>query len=209
MSKVDFKKELKEFYVPSSKKASIVQVPRMKFIMIDGKGDPNTSESLQQSVEALYALSYGIKMLPKKNIVPEGYFDYVVPPLEGRWDTIDGEEFDFTRKDKLKWTIMIMQPEFVTDELFEQVREQVKQKKDNPFLNKARLENFEEGLCAQILHLGPYDDEPSTLDLLEKFIEEKGYKTVKSGHHEIYLGDPRRTKPEKLKTTLRYPIVEI
>lgn len=208
MNKVDFKKELKHLYVPSKKQPSIVTVPNMKFIMIDGIGNPNTSQEFQESVEALYAIAYAIKMLPKKNMTPEGYFEYVVPPLEGRWDTIDGKEFDLNKKDKLKWTIMIMQPDFVTDELFNQVKEQVKQKKDNDYFDQVRLEEFEEGLCAQILHIGPYDDEPVTFEILEKYIEEKGYKPVKSGHHEIYLSDARRSKPENLKTTLRYPIIE-
>lgn len=208
MKKVDFKKELKHLYIPSKKQPSIINIPEMNFIMIDGAGDPNTSGDFQSAVEALYSISYGIKMLPKKGITPEGYFEYVVPPLEGRWDTIDGKEFDYSDKSKLKWTLMIMQPEFVTEELFNQIREDVKLKKDNKDVDKVRFEKFDEGLCGQILHIGSFDDEPATFQILEEYIDKHGYKPIKSGHHEIYLSDPRRSKPENLKTTLRYPIIK-
>lgn len=208
MKKVDFKKELKHLYIPSKKQPSIITIPEMNFIMIDGAGDPNTSGDFQSAVEALYSISYGIKMLPKKGITPEGYFEFVVPPLEGRWDTIDGKEFDYSDKSKLKWTLMIMQPEFVTEELFNQIREDVKLKKDNKDVDKVRFEKFDEGLCGQILHIGPFDDEPATFQILEEYIDKQGYKPIKSGHHEIYLSDPRRSKPENLKTTLRYPIIK-
>ncbi len=206
MAKVDFKKKLKQLYLPSRSKPSIANVPKMKFIMIEGTGNPNTSKEFQGSIEALYGIAFTIRMLHKKGNVPDGYFEYVVPPLEGIWDTIDGKEFDYSNKDNLKWTLMIMQPKFVTEELFERIRNQVKEKKGGKYLDKVRFEEFEEGLCAQILHVGSYDDEPKTLKKLESYIDEQGYKPVKSGHHEIYIGDPRRCKPENLRTTLRYPI---
>lgn len=206
MSKVDFKKELKYLYKPSAKKPTMIEVPRMNFIMIDGQGDPNTSEEFAGSVQALYSIAYTIRMLPKKGREPEGYFEYVVPPLEGRWDTIDQQEFDYTDKDNLKWTLMIMQPKFVTRALFEEIQRELIEKKGAEYLGKARFEAFDEGLCAQIMHIGPYDDEPKTLAVLEEYIAEQGYGLIKTGHHEIYLSDPRRSKPENLKTVLRYPI---
>lgn len=206
MEKVDFKKKLKDLYIPSKNKPSIIDVPKMNYIMIDGRGDPNTSKEFQSSIEALYGIAFTIRMLPKKGIMPKGYFEYVVPPLEGIWDTIDGKEFNLNEKDKLKWTLMIMQPEFVTQQLFNEIKEQVKTKKGGEYIDKVRFREFEEGRCTQILHIGPYDDEPATVEKLEKYINEKGYRIIKSGHHEIYLSDPRRSKPENLKTTLRYPI---
>ncbi len=206
MSKIDFKRKLQELYLPPQNEPSIVNVPTMHFVMIDGEGDPNSSEDFQAKVEILYAISYTIKMLPKKGVIPEGYFDYVIPPLEGLWDTVDGETFHESNKDNLKWTLMIMQPEFVTEALFAQVKEKIKQKKGNGLVDQARFEAMEEGLSAQILHVGPYEHEQETLDVLKKFIAESGYEPVKPGHHEIYLNDPRKCKPENLKTTLRIPI---
>lgn len=209
MNKVDFKKELKELYIPSAKKPVMINVPELKFIMLDGSGNPNTAQEFQNAVQALYGIAFGIKMLPKKGITPDGYFDYVVPPLEGCWDTLDHTEFDFSNKDNLKWTVMIMQPAFVNAEIFEQVKTVLKEKKNNPAISNVRFESFTEGLCAQVLHIGPYDNEPATLERLETFITEQGYKAVKSGHHEIYLSDPRRCNPDKLKTTLRYPVIPV
>ena len=205
MAPMDFKKTLKALYVPSSKKPAMVEVPKMNYLMIDGHGDPNTSVAFQEAVTALYGFSYTIRMLPKKGIVPQGYFEYVVPPLEGIWNTVDHADFDPSRKDKLKWTLMIMQPSFVDAKLVEQVREKVKAKVGN-LADHVHFVAFKEGLCAHILHIGPYDLEPATKVLLEEFATAQGYQLVKSGHHEIYLNDFRRTAPEKLKTVLRYPL---
>lgn len=208
----DFKKEYKDLYLPKSK-PSIVDVPTMRFIMVNGKGDPNTSASYKAAVEVLYGLSYSIKMSKKGSTQPQGYFDYVVPPLEGLWWFEDEKPFNGSvigRKDEFNWIVMIRQPEFVTPEVFETAKMALSKKKPEIDTSIARLEDFTEGLCAQIMHIGPYDDEPSTVAVLEEFIKSQGYRTEMSGlrqHHEIYLSDPRKTAPEKLKTVIRHPIV--
>lgn len=207
MQKLDFKKEYKDLYMPKSV-PTIISVPSMMFIMVDGKGDPNNNPDFQDAVEALYGLSYGIKMLPKKGVTPEGYIDYVVAPLEGLWWVSDGE-FSLTKRDNWLWTIMIRQPEFVNEELFLAVKQEVEKKKSNKLIGKARFECFDEGLCAQIMHTGPYATEPATMEIMESFMKDNGYKNtfVKGGkHHEIYLSDPRKSNPEKMLTVLRHPI---
>ncbi|NLM74917.1 MAG: transcriptional regulator [Clostridiaceae bacterium] len=213
MAVFDFKKEYKELYLPGSK-PYIIDVPKMRFIMVDGKGNPNTSESYKEAVEILYGLSYSIKMSKKSGNQPEGYFDYVVPSLEGLWwfedDYFDGNVID--RKDEFVWIMMIRQPEFVTQEVFETAKEVLSKKKPGLDISRARLEDFTEGLCAQVMHIGPYDDEGPTVAVLEEYIESQGYRTEMSGmrqHHEIYISDPRRTAPEKLKTVIRHPIVKV
>ena len=211
MAAFDFKKEYKELYLPK-KKPVIVDVPKMRFIMVNGKGDPNTSAFYKEAVEVLYGLSYTIKMSKKGSEQPAGYFDYVVPPLEGLWwfedNFFDGNVIG--RKDEFCWVMMIRQPEFVTPEVFETAKLKLSKKKPGIDTSIARLEDFTEGLCAQVLHIGPYDDEAPTVAALEDFIELQGYRTEMSGmrqHHEIYLSDPRRSAPEKLKTVIRHPIV--
>ena len=209
---IDYKKEQKELYQPKTT-PSIVDVPEMVFIMVDGKGDPNTSEDFHTAVEVLYGLSYSIKMSKKSGAAPEGYFEYVVPPLEGLWDlenarVFPGEEA-IPDKSDLVWIVMIRQPEFVTTEVFEAAKAALAKKKPGLDTGGARLELFTEGLCAQVMHLGSYDDEPATLAMLNEYIEESGYTTNKARkrrHHEIYLSDPNKTVPEKLKTVLRHPI---
>lgn len=217
---LDYKKEYKDLYMPAAKPA-VIEVPAMSFIMVDGKGDPNTENGeYQQAVELLYALSYTIKMGYKKSAKPEGYTDYVVPPLEGMW-WLEGRAFDgvdysvLSQKDKYFWTAMIRLPDFVTREVFEKARREVEKKKPGLDPAKARLETFTEGLCVQMMHLGPYSEEPETIAQMEAFIEANGYRnaigelrpdgTIKR-HHEIYLADPRKTEPSKLKTVLRHPI---
>jgi hypothetical protein len=209
----DYKKEYKDLYLPKEK-PSIVDVPTMGFIMVDGRGNPNTSPLYKAAVEVLYGLSYSIKMSKKSGTQPEGYFDYVVPPLEGLWwfedNVFDGNVIG--RKDEFSWVMMIRQPEFVTPAVFETAKVSLAKKKPALDTTIARLEELTEGLCAQIMHIGPYDDEPPTVAALEQFIEDNGYRTEMSGmrqHHEIYLGDPRKTAPEKLKTVIRHPIVRI
>ncbi len=210
MSKFDFKKEYKDLYLPG-KQPVMIDIPSMKFIMVKGKGDPNTCKEYSDAMEILYGLSYGIKMSKMNGTQPEGYFEYVVPPLEGLW-WVDEENFDYmnmTDKNKFCWISMIRQPDFVTEGVFEQAKINLKKKKPDLKLEKAYLKIFTEGLCAQIMHVGPYDDEPETVKRLISFIEESGYEQDMSGmrmHHEIYLGDPRKAKPENLKTVIRHPI---
>jgi len=208
----DFKKEYKDLYLPEAK-PSVINVPSMVYIMIDGKGNPNTSAEYKAALEILYGLSYSIKMSKMSGTQPEGYFEYVVPPLEGLWWS-DDRAFDgvnVTDKEKLYWTSMIRQPEFVTNEVYETAKKALNKKKQDLDLSLARLVSFSEGLCAHIMHIGSYDDEPVSIAVLEKFIIESGYKNDISDtrkHHEIYLSDPRKAAPEKLKTVIRHPITK-
>ena len=205
---IDYKKTQKDLYQPKTI-PSIVDVPEMLFIMVDGRGNPNTSESYKESIEILYGLSYAIKMSKMGGNAPEGYFEYTVSPLEGLWWLTDDGDVDFSDKEKYCWTSMIRQPEFVTPEVFAAAKTALTKKKPNLDPTRARLEMFAEGLCAQVMHIGSYDDEPETIALLHEFIADSGYQTDLSDtrrHHEIYLGDPRKTAPEKRKTVLRYPI---
>lgn len=204
MIKIDFKKEMKQLYKSSSKNASIVEVPPMKFLMIDGKGDPNSSKDYKEAVEVLYGLSYTLKFSCRKNLEK----DYVVPPLEGLWWADDMENFQSLSKDEWKWTSLIMQPDFITEQLVREAFEEVKLKKNPPALSKVRFETFNEGLTAQIMHIGPYAEEEPTIIFLHNFIHDKGYN-LSGLHHEIYLSDPRRCKPEKMKTIIRQPITEV
>jgi len=203
VKKIDFKKELKHLYTPSAKEVTIVEVPAMQFAMIDGKGSPETSEWFQQTMQALYGVSFTLKFMLKE--IPSAY-QYVVPPLEGLWWTKGVEELDFKKKQELEWTVMIMQPEQVTAALFAEAIGELKAKKDSSALDKLRLESFHEGLSAQIMHIGPYDAEEPTIEKLHRFIKDNGYQ-LRGKHHEIYLGDPRRTAPERLRTVLRQPVV--
>ncbi len=201
MGKVDLKKELKHLYNPSAKKVSVVDVPPMNFLMLDGAGDPNVSPEYQQAMQALFALSYTLKFRLKKG----AGMDYVVMPLEGLWWTDDPSQFSMTNKDIWKWTAMIMQPDYVTPELFEQVLAETRRKKNLPALGRVRFEAYHEGLSVQIMHIGPYAAEEPTIARLHRFIRENGYE-FNGKHHEIYLSDPRRTAPEKLRTVVRQPI---
>lgn len=210
MDKLDYKKQFKDLYAPTVKPA-LIQVPTMNFIMIDGKGDPNVEGGeYQQALGLLYPLIFTIKMSKMSGETPTGYFDYVLPPLEGFWWSDDGKPIDFSsfQKEHFCWTSFFRQPEYVTPEVFAWACDSVQKKKGlDP--SKARLVSFEEGLCAQVLHVGAYDDEPPTIEMLKRFIEEQGYVidlSEERRHHELYLTDARRTKPEKNKTVIRYPI---
>ena len=206
MTKIDFKKELKHLYQPASKKFEVVDVPSMNFLMIDGQGDPNTAKEYQDALEALYAVAYKLKFISKKALVK----DYVVPPLEGLWWAEDMEQFT-TGGDKnaWQWTMMIMQPEWVTQEMFENALDQVKKTKNPTALSKLRLERYHEGLAVQIMHIGSYDNEGPTLGRMHhEFIPGHGYE-MNGKHHEIYLSDPRKVAPEKLKTVLRQPVKQV
>jgi hypothetical protein len=202
VSKIDFKKDLKHLYQPSAKKFEVVDVPPMNFLMIDGHGDPNTAQEYQDAVEALYAVAYKLKFMSKREMGK----DYVVPPLEGLWWAEDMETFTTARdKSAWDWTMMIMQPEWITQEMVEEAVKQV-EKKGLPALSKLYLETYHEGLSVQILHIGSYDDEgPTIARLHNEFIPENSYEEA-GKHHEIYLSDPRKVAPEKLKTVLRQPV---
>jgi len=202
MTKTDLKKTWTELYNPSAKVVSIVDVPALSFLMIDGAGDPNTAPAYVEALEVLYGVSYTLKFtLKKRGETP----DYTVMPLEGLWWSDDMDSFLMGRKDQWLWTAMIMQPDFITAEQVQEAAEELRRKKDPPALGKLRFERFAEGLSAQIMYFGPYSAEAPTIERLHRFIEENGY--VRAGkHHEIYLGDPRRTAPEKLKTVIRQPM---
>ena len=204
MKKLDFKKELKDFYSGvSAKEFSIVDVPPLQFLMIDGQGYPGTSQEYQDAMQALYPLSYTLKFMGKK----KGK-DYVVMPLEGLWWAKDMDVFTeafMERKDEWLWTSMIMQPDIITKEMVEKAIEEVKRKKDPPALSKVRFETYSEGLSAQIMYFGPFSEEGPTIERLHDFIKNQGYE-LRGKHHEIYLSDPRRTKPERLKTVIRQPM---
>jgi hypothetical protein len=205
VTKVDLKKELKHLYGPSAKEVSVVDVQHMNFLMIDGEGDPNTSPEYAEALEALYAVSYAIKFKIKR---APGGVDYAVMPLEGLWWTDDMRTFSVEDKDAWKWTAMIMQPEvYVTEELFEEAKVEVERKKGLRAVARMRFEAFREGLSAQIMHLGPFSEEGPVIERIHRYIEERGGKP-RGKHHEIYLSDLRRTKPERLKTVIRQPFVE-
>lgn len=200
MSKLDFKKTQKELYTPPKSGFALVDVPAMTFLMMDGLGNPNTAPAFAQAVEALYALSYGVKFALKA----EG-LDYTVMPLEGLWWTPDMATFSIADKDSWHWTVMIRQPDQLTDALLEQVRAEKQVKKPLPALPHIRLERFAEGKAAQCLYVGPYADEPPVIARLHAFIADQGL-SLRGKHHEIYLSDARRTAPERLKTILRQPV---
>jgi len=202
MKKIDFKKELKYLYKPSAKKVEFIKVPEMNFLMIDGKGNPNTSKEFSDAVETLFSLSYTIKFMIKKG---EMQIDYGVLPLEGLWWTDDMSKFSVEAKDDWKWTVMIMQPEFVTDEIINEAIEKVKIKKNLPALAKVRFEKFNEGKAAQTLHIGPFTEEGPTIEKVHNLIKDNGFK-LSGKHHEIYLSDIRRAAPEKWKTVIRQPV---
>ncbi|MCK5743417.1 MAG: GyrI-like domain-containing protein [Caldisericia bacterium] len=199
MDKLDLKKELKGFYNPSKKEVSSVDIPEMNFLMIDGQGNPNTSEEYQQALEVLYGLSYTLKFACK-----EIEKDFTVMPLEGLWWADDMDSFTEGDKDLWKWTAMILQPDFVTAEMLIKAKINLKKKKDPVALPKVRFESYTGGTSAQIMHIGPYSEEASNIKKIHDWIKGNGFKLF-GKHHEIYLSDPRRTKPEKLKTVIRQP----
>ncbi len=204
----DFKKEYKEFYMPKGK-PEIVTVPAMNYIAVRGSGNPNEEGGdYKKSIELLYGIAYTIKMSKKGDHKIEGYFDYVVPPLEGFWwqEGVDG--IDYSHKENFQWISAIRLPDFVTRSDFEWAIEEATRKKKMDF-SKVEFLTVEEGLCVQCMHTGSYDDEPATVSMMHEFIESQGYAldiTDKRLHHEIYLSDARKVAPEKLKTVIRHPI---
>ena len=214
MKTLDLKKELKHLYAPSAKKPGIVQVPRLQFAMIDGaieKGyEPGNSPAFAEATQALYSISYTLKfMLKKRKTNP---IDYPVMTLEGLW-SIQDENVDVAKKDNWSYILMILQPDIITKDIFEEGREQARKKKgDSPALSKLDLAYFEEGLCVQIMHMGPYATEPATIERMRAFALENRYRDnvgPNGRHHEIYVGDPRKANPTKLKTVLRHPIKKV
>lgn len=205
LEKRDLKHELKALYAPG-KQPALVEVPPLAFLMVDGAGDPNTSAAYREALDALYSVAYTLKFSLKRG--PEG-LDFTVMPLEGLWWSDDMAEFTEGRKAEWKWTAMIAMPEFVTPELVARAAAEAAAKKELPALPLLRLETYDEGLAAQLLYTGPYADEGPTIARLHEFIHALGFgfdgRVQK--HHEIYLGDPRRTAPEKLKTIIRQPVV--
>ena len=208
MSAFDFKKEYKEFYMPKNT-PGIVTVPSMNFIAVRGSGDPNQEDGeYRQSIGLLYGIAFTIKMSKKGDHQIEGYFDYVVPPLEGFWwqDGVNG--IDYARKEDFQWISVIRLPDFVTEDDFRWAVDEAAKKKKQDF-SKAEFLTVEEGLCVQCMHIGSYDDEPATVAIMHEFMEQQGYAldiTDKRMHHEIYLSDARKVAPEKLKTMIRHPI---
>lgn len=209
--KVDYKKAYKDLYLPKTT-PMIIEVPPISYIMIDGKGNPNTCEEYKHAMEVIYGISFTIKMSKMNGMQPEGYFEYVVPPLEGLWSVADATFVGTTpieNKDLFLWTSMIRQPEFVTEEVFEWAKVVLHKKKPELDLSVMRLETFEEGLCAQVMHIGPFDNELTTIQRLEEYNIEQGYQSdinTYRRHHEIYLSDPRKCSPDTLKTVIRHPI---
>lgn len=204
----DYKKEYKEFYMPPSK-PGIVTVPKMNYLAVRGSGDPNIEGgAYKESIGLLYGIAFTIKMSKKGSHQIEGYFDYVVPPLEGFWWQEGVSEIDYTHKDKFRWISVIRLPDFVTKEEFDWALAEAAAKKKQDF-SKAEFLTYEEGLCVQCMHIGAYDDEPATVESMHRFMAEQGYLldiTEQRYHHEIYLSDARRTVPERLRTVIRHPI---
>lgn len=204
----DFKKEYKEFYLPPAK-PGIVTVPKANYIAVRGKGDPNEEQgTYQQAIGILYAVAYTLKMSYKTDHRIEGFYDYVVPPLEGFWwqEGVDG--IDYSTKSSFCWISVIRLPDFITKEDFDWAVETASKKKKMD-CTKAEFLTINEGLCVQIMHIGPYDNEPATVALMDKYLAENGYENDLSAtrlHHEIYLSDARKVAPEKWKTVIRHPI---
>lgn len=207
----DYKKEYKEFYMPKTK-PMVVDVPKMNYIAVRGKGDPNVEDSeYKTSIGLLYGIAFTIKMSKMGDHKIDGYFDFVVPPLEGFWKMGDGAEIDYSHKEEFEFISVIRLPDFVTTEEFLWAKTEAERKKKQDF-SKAEFLTVEEGLCVQCMHIGPYDDEPKTVALMHEFVEREEYAvdiTDSRRHHEIYLSDVRKTAPEKLKTVIRLPIKKV
>ncbi len=202
MEKIDFKKDLKHLYQPSSKEVVQVDVPPFNYLMIDGAGDPNTSPAYQAAVEVLFSLSYTLKFMVKKGSLA---LDYGVLPLEGLWWADDMTAFTTADKSNWQWTMMIMQPDFITPAMLADAVQAVKRKSNPPLLDQVRFEPYTEGLCAQIMHIGPFSAEGPTIERLHRFIADSGRQRF-GKHHEIYLSDIRKADPAKWRTVIRQPM---
>jgi len=206
MEKLDLRKTFKHLYQPSPKKVEVVEVPVFKFAMIDGQIEvgqsPGSSPAFQQALEVLYGISYTLKFMSK--LSKENPIDYAVMALEGLW-WVKGGEFDLARPEGWCWTVMMLQPDHISETMFEESLAQLRKKRPSSALDRLRFETFHEGLCMQIMHIGPYAEEPATIERMKAFARDHGY-ILRGKHHEIYLGDLRRAAPSKLKTVLRHPI---
>ena len=203
--KFEWKKQEKNLYLPKEK-PDLITVPQQKFFMISGKGNPN-DEEFSEKIGILYSLAYAVRMMPKQGYTPDGYFEYTVYPLEGIWDlTKEGKQSNTLNKDELLYTIMIRQPDFVTQEVVNKAFENVSKKKPHPLLNDVTFETMEDGLSVQMMHIGSYDDEPQSFEQMKKFIKENNLEITSLRHREIYLSDARKTEKSKLKTVLRYMV---
>ncbi len=206
MDKIDLRKQLLHLYAPTAKHVTLVDVPEMQFVMIDGAIEPGrspgTSPTFAEAMEALYSISYALKFASKQRA--ENPIDYTVMGLEGLW-WVEDRDFDILDPTGWRYTVMILQPEHITTEMYEKALDKQRKKKDNPALEQLRLERFCEGPSVQILHVGPYAEEMATIAKMDAFAEQNGY-AMHGKHHEIYLGDPRRANPTKLKTVLRHPV---
>ncbi len=205
MRKYEWRKEDKALYLPKNKPTKI-DIQKIKYFTVNGQGSPE-DENFAKAVESLYSTSYFIRMMPKKGITPDGYYEYTVFPLEGVWDLDEeGRKLDYLDKNHFVYKLMIRQPDFVTEELFEKAVQSVKEKKDNSFLDKVRFEEIEEGMCVQMMHLGSYDDEPKSFELMENYCNENNLTRIEKTHKEIYISDPRKTIPQNRKTILRFKV---
>lgn len=204
----DYKKEYKEFYLPKNK-PEIIDVPAMNFIAVRGKGDPNQEDGeYKAAIGLLYGIAFTIKMSKRSGHEMEGFFDYVMPPLEGFWWQNGIKGVDYSRKETFQWISLIRLPDFVTKEEFDWAISEASRKKKTDF-SKVEFLTYTEGLCVQCMHIGPYDDEPATVKRMKQYAKEQGYEidiTDTRYHHEIYLSDARRCSPEKLKTVIRHPV---
>ena len=204
----DYKKEYKNLYHPK-KQPEIIKVPKMNYIAVSGSGDPNQEDgTYQEALGLLYGLAYTIKMSKKGEHKIPGYFDYVVPPLEGLWWSKDQQKIDYAHKENFAWISMIRLPDFVTKKEFDWAIKTATEKKKQDF-SQAKFFTYDEGLCVQIMHTGSYDNEPTTIEEMHQFVKKENYQIDIQNpryHHEIYLSDPRRTKTERLKTVIRLPI---
>ena len=204
----DYKKEYKEFYLPKAV-PGIVTIPEMNYLAVYGSGNPNVEGSeYKESIGLLYGIAFTIKMSRKSSHKIDGYFDYVVPPLEGFWWQNGVDKIDYNRKENFQWISVIRLPDFVTMQDFQWALDEAEKKKKQDF-SKVKFLTIEEGLCVQCMHIGAYDEEPKTIEMMEKYLEEQGYENDFSDtrrHHEIYLSDARRVVPERRKTVIRHPI---
>lgn len=203
--KFEWKKQEKSLYLPKEK-PDLITVPEQKFFMISGKGNPN-DEEFSEKIGILYSLAYAVRMMPKQGYTPEGYFEYTVYPLEGIWDlTEKGKQSNLLDKNELMYTIMIRQPDFVSEEVANRAFESVRKKKPHSLLENVTFETFEDGLSVQMMHVGAYDDEPQSFEQMKKFIRENNLEITTLRHREIYIRDARKTEKSKLKTVLRYMV---
>jgi len=204
----DYKKEYKDYYMPAAK-PSIVTIPPMNYIAVRGEGDPNAEDgAYKQAISLLYGIAFTIKMSKMGDQRIEGYFDFVVPPLEGFWWQDGVQGIDYAHKERFQWISVIRLPDFVTEDNFDWAVAKAERKKKTDF-SKAEFLTYDEGLCVQCMHIGPYDDESNTVEKMHRYMEEQGYTldiTDQRLHHEIYLSDIRKVAPEKLKTVISHPI---